>query len=41
MFINITRNEVLTVEHISCFKKDITNPKLFFKTLIMLLKLYY
>lgn len=31
MFINITRNEALTAEHISCFKKDINTPKLFFK----------
>lgn len=27
----LTRNEVLTVEHIACFKKDITTPKLLFR----------
>lgn len=31
MNIPLTRNEVLTAEHIACFKKDITTPKLFFR----------
>lgn len=27
----ITRNDVLAIEHMACFKKDITTPKLLFR----------